>query len=81
MDESAGTWLQRAALARRVASTLGPRDAEILHDYAVECEARAQWVAQRQEPVVPLHEHAVAPRDPYWSLSPIETRSPSTRTG
>lgn len=35
-------WHERAGQARRIASMLSPRDAELAEAYAIECEGRAQ---------------------------------------
>jgi hypothetical protein len=50
--EASGTWLVRAAQARRIGGMLAVRDAEILEAYARECEAKAAQPVQQRRPAI-----------------------------
>jgi hypothetical protein len=45
-------WLSRAAQARRVASMLSAKDAEVIEAYALECEAEARRLIGRPAPAI-----------------------------
>jgi hypothetical protein len=49
---TAPMWLARARQARRIAIMLSAVDAEIVEVFALECEAEAKRLIDRQEPAI-----------------------------
>jgi hypothetical protein len=50
--QGAQLWRRRAEQARRLAGMLSPRDAALLEDFAVECEAQAEQPRLPAEPQI-----------------------------
>jgi hypothetical protein len=50
--QGAQLWRRRAEQARRIAAMLSPRDAALLEDFALECEAQAEQPRVAAEPQI-----------------------------